>query len=58
MAFHLLLLTFIIQIILGISTLVMEVPITLAAMHQGGALLLLTAMLYCLHELRQHNSLA
>jgi len=52
MAFHILLFAFIIQIILGITTLLMEVPVTLGALHQAGALLVLTAMLYCLHELR------
>ena len=57
MAFHLLLVTFIIQIVLGISTLVMTVPVALAAMHQGGALLVLTAALYCMHELRLSQSL-
>jgi len=57
MAFHLLLITFIIQIILGISTLLMEVPVSLGVLHQAGALLVLTAMLYCLHELRLSRSL-
>lgn len=57
MAFHLLLITFIIQIILGISTLLMEVPVSLGILHQAGALLVLTAMLYCLHELRLSRSL-
>ncbi len=57
MAFNLLLATFIIQIVLGITTLLMTVPVSLAAMHQGGALLVLTAMLYCLHELRRSRAL-
>ena len=52
MAFHIMLLLFILQIILGITTLLMQVPVALAAMHQGGAILVLTAMLFIMHELR------
>ena len=62
-AFNLLLLVMIIQITLGISTLlsVPDVPVRagvsvlLAAMHQGGALLLLTVVLFVNHELRKGN---
>ena len=62
-AFNLLLLMMIIQVTLGISTLlsVPAVPVragvsvVLAAMHQGGALLLLTVVLYVNHELRKGN---
>jgi cytochrome c oxidase assembly protein subunit 15 len=43
----------IIQVLLGISTLLMQVPVWLAAMHQAGALLLLSAMLINLHALRR-----
>ncbi len=43
----------VIQVLLGISTLLMQVPVWLAAMHQAGALLLLSAMLINLHALRQ-----
>jgi len=43
----------IIQLLLGVSTLLMQVPVWLAAMHQAGALLLLSAMLINLHALRQ-----
>ena len=35
-----------IQVILGISTLLLHVPVVLAATHQGAALVLLTAALY------------
>ena len=52
-AVHLLLVMVIVQVILGISTLLMSVPITLATAHQAGALLLLSAMLWVRHELRQ-----
>lgn len=42
----------VIQVALGISTLLLVVPVTLGATHQGGALLLLTAALFVNHELR------
>lgn len=41
------------QVILGISTLLMAVPVFLGAMHQGVALLLFTVSLYVLHSLRR-----
>ena len=37
------------QVVLGISTLLQQVPVWLGAAHQGGAVLLLTAMLYLSH---------
>ena len=39
------------QVIMGISTLLLHVPIWLAAAHQGGAVLLLSAALYVSHVL-------
>ena len=42
-----------VQVTLGISTLLLHVPVTLAAAHQGGAIALLTASLFisrCLHD--------
>ena len=39
------------QVVLGISTLLLHVPVPLAAAHQGGAMLLLTAALYTSHVL-------
>jgi cytochrome c oxidase assembly protein subunit 15 len=39
------------QVILGISTLLLHVPVPLAAAHQGGAVLLLTAMVFASHVL-------
>ncbi|MEH6570266.1 MAG: COX15/CtaA family protein [Halioglobus sp.] len=39
------------QLTLGISTLLLHVPVSLAAAHQGGAVVLLTAMLYVSHAL-------
>ncbi len=43
---HLLLLVGVSQLALGISTLLLHVPTALAATHQGGALLLLTVILF------------
>jgi cytochrome c oxidase assembly protein subunit 15 len=40
------------QVTLGISTLLLVVPTALAAAHQAGALLLLTASLYVTHQFR------
>ena len=44
----------IIQIVLGISTLLMQVPVWLGATHQAGALLLFSAMLINVHALSRH----
>jgi cytochrome c oxidase assembly protein subunit 15 len=44
----------IIQLVLGISTLVMQVPVSLAAMHQAGAILLFSVMLINVHGLSRH----
>lgn len=48
---HLLLIAGIVQVTLGISTLLLRVPTALAATHQGGAVLLLTAALFLTHGL-------
>jgi cytochrome c oxidase assembly protein subunit 15 len=40
------------QVALGIATLVYVVPVTVAAVHQGGALILFTLALYLVHTLR------
>lgn len=43
-----------VQVLLGISTLLLQVPVGLATAHQGGAVLLLTAILFLTHvQLRQ-----
>lgn len=52
LGFHLLLVTLMAQIALGISTLLLHVPVALAATHQGVALALFTLALYLSHELR------
>ena len=41
----------IVQVTLGISTLLLHVPVWLAASHQAGALLLFTAVLFNMHKL-------
>lgn len=53
MAVTLLVLALTTQVVLGISTLLLHVPVALAAAHQGGAMLLLTAMLFASHVLRR-----
>ncbi|CAK9794942.1 Cytochrome c oxidase assembly protein COX15 homolog [Anthophora plagiata] len=40
------------QVLLGISTLVHHVPLTLAASHQSGSLLVLSTMIWLCHELK------
>jgi cytochrome c oxidase assembly protein subunit 15 len=47
-----LLLVLALQITLGISTLLLVVPVPLAAAHQAGALLLFATSLWVSHELR------
>jgi cytochrome c oxidase assembly protein subunit 15 len=49
---HLLLALVTLQIALGITTLLLVVPIPLAAAHQGGAVLVFAAVLYVAHALR------
>ena len=51
-AVNLLLAILVLQIALGIATLLLLVPIPLAAAHQGGAVLLITAALLLNHALR------
>jgi heme a synthase len=51
-AIHLLLAVAVVQVGLGISTLLMHVPIALASAHQGGAVVLLTFVLIVNHRLR------
>ncbi|NIP73641.1 MAG: heme A synthase [Gammaproteobacteria bacterium] len=51
-AFHLLLLVAVVQVTLGISTLLLHVPVSLASLHQGGAVVLFTIALFITHEVR------
>jgi cytochrome c oxidase assembly protein subunit 15 len=48
---HVLMLAAVLQVTLGISTLLLHVPVALATLHQGGALLLLTVVLYVHHRM-------
>ena len=50
-AIIMLMLALAVQIALGISTLLLHVPVALAAAHQGGAMLLLSAILFASHVL-------
>ena len=56
LACSLLLIMLAIQISLGISTLLLVVPLPLAASHQAGALLLFTAALWVNHQLRRSGA--
>ena len=40
------------QVVLGIATLLMHVPVSLGAAHQGGAVLLLSAAIFAAHSLK------
>ncbi len=52
LAQHLLLAALVLQIVLGIVTLIYVIPVPVAAAHQGGAVVLLTAALAAAHALR------
>jgi cytochrome c oxidase assembly protein subunit 15 len=52
---HLLLAALALQITLGISTLLLVVPVSIAAAHQAGAVILLTTSLFVSHQLRGHT---
>jgi cytochrome c oxidase assembly protein subunit 15 len=53
LACHALLAALAAQIALGIATLVLQVPVALAAAHQGGAVVLLACALWAAHALRR-----
>lgn len=50
-SFNVVVLMVIVQITLGITTLLLHVPVWLAASHQAGALLLFTSVLFNMHKL-------
>ena len=52
MLFNLVLIAAVMQVTLGISTLLLRVPVAVAASHQAGALVLLTTILLLLHNLK------
>jgi cytochrome c oxidase assembly protein subunit 15 len=51
-ALHGLLAVALLQVVLGIATLLLAVPVPLAAAHQAGAVLLLTAAIFFRHAVR------
>jgi cytochrome c oxidase assembly protein subunit 15 len=53
---HLLLAALVLQLTLGITTLLMVVPVPLAAAHQAGAVILLTAAIFVSHQLCSHTA--
>jgi len=53
---HCLLAAAILQVSLGISTLLLHVPVSLAVIHQGGAMLLLTVILFVNHRLAHREN--
>lgn len=55
LAGSLVLLALAVQVALGISTLLLQVPVSVAAAHQGGAVVLLSAMLYASHMIRRQG---
>ena len=50
---HLLIVMAVLQVAMGIGTLLLHVPVTLAAAHQAGALMLFTIVLFVNHALRR-----
>ncbi len=52
MAAHLMLSMLVIQVTLGIATLLLHMPVAVAASHQGGAIILLTLSLYITREIK------
>jgi cytochrome c oxidase assembly protein subunit 15 len=57
-AFNAMLAMAVIQVTLGISTLLLHIPIPLASAHQAGAVVLLTTLLIVTHRLRAQHALA
>lgn len=53
LASHLLLAAMLIQVILGIITLLLVVPVSWGAAHQAGAVIVLTALLFLAHKMRR-----
>jgi len=49
---HFLLMMAFIQVTLGISTLLLQVPVALAASHQAGALVLFTSIIFVTHQIK------
>ncbi len=58
LAAGLLSLTVLVQVCLGITTLLLHVPVAIAAAHQGGAVLVFSAALFLAHVLNRQTSTA
>jgi cytochrome c oxidase assembly protein subunit 15 len=58
LALDLLLGAVVLQVALGILTLLLVVPVSLAAAHQAGAVILLTAIINAAEQLRRPDALA
>lgn len=54
LTFHWLLAALVLQVFLGITTLLSGVPVLLGALHQAGALILITFMVINLHSVTRH----
>jgi len=54
-AAHLLLAMLIIQVSLGVATLLLNMPVAIAVIHQGGAIVLFTIALFITREIRQEK---
>lgn len=46
------------QVGLGISTLMLYVPVSIATIHQGGSMVLLSAAMWTMHAVRRHLAAA
>ncbi|OGA15979.1 MAG: heme A synthase [Betaproteobacteria bacterium RIFCSPLOWO2_02_FULL_66_14] len=57
LACQVLVIALLLQVTLGIATLLLAVPVSLGAAHQGGAVVVLAAALWTAHELRAPESL-
>ncbi|MDP6565504.1 MAG: COX15/CtaA family protein [Alphaproteobacteria bacterium] len=58
LALHLMLAALVGQLLLGVFTLILLVPLSLAILHQGGALVLFAVVLYALHRLQHEGAAA
>ena len=54
-ASHLLLAMLLIQVSLGVATILLHMPVSVAVTHQGGAIILLTLALFITHEIKQEK---
>jgi len=55
LAAHLLLAMLVVQVSLGVAILLLHMPVAIAVIHQGGAILLFTIALFITREIRQEK---